>query len=224
MKTNRLLRGSCMAIIIAGTMLSMLACNKGEYLTDGEDLISQKLDSPKIEVAVQQTGFNRFVGAPIDRSIGTKWIRNYTNTQQGKMEYFLLMSELQKLLTDSRAVGICLYYALNEQADKILIPIALDQDGRIIKQLSVTTENGKIDWETAQKWISRFDGSIKAHFFGSNTFERLRNIPECSVIRANYALDDKGNPQALLSNAAEIDPLVYEDASRPCPPYCPINN
>jgi len=224
MKTKVLFMSMLMACMALVTLISINACNKGEYLNMEDELLSRTLDSPKISINEVESGFNRFVGAPIDGTIGLKWIKNYTGSHTGRMEYFVLLSELQKILKNSNSVGICLYYAVDEKGEKIVIPVGLDQTGSIIKQTELTTESGNVDWNTAQKWISNFKGSIKAHFFGSNTFERLMKDPYCSVIRASYATDDGGSAQLLLSNAAELDPLVYEDASRPCPPYCPINN
>lgn len=213
----------------AGIMIGLIAglffaCNEGDlFEQNGADLLmnEQSMTQQTTTTPTEKT-FNKSVGAPVEGSIGRQWIKNYINSPSGgRLEYFLMIKDLQQILSKKGCVGICMYYARTAQNELAILPIGINENGALIKSNQINTENGYIDWATAQEWISNYKGAVKARFFGSNTFYRLMQDASSNVIRASYAIDNKGNPQLLLADAAISSPMRYEDESRPCPPYCP---
>ncbi|MFM6976781.1 MAG: hypothetical protein ACKOW2_08045 [Sphingobacteriaceae bacterium] len=208
--------------IIAGLIIT--SCNKSDLFSHGQadPLLNGKISHPGELFSINSQPFNKTVGAPMDGAMGRKWIKNYRRLNNaGRLDYFLMVKDLESIWSDSSCVGICMYYAKNDRDELIILPLGINENGRIIIPNTINTENGLVDWTTAKMWMANYKGSVQAHFFGTNTFSRLTKNPECRVIRASYALDDKGNAQLLLADAAVSDPSLYEDASRPCPPFCP---
>lgn len=175
--------------------------------------------------------FNARVGAPISLATGKQWIENFnlSNRNVGK-DYIIPSHDLKTILTNTSCVGICLYYAIDENNNAHILPIGIDNNGRIIKTANINTQNGTINWETAKKWIANDLGEIDARFFGRNTFNRLFKDQKCTNIRAISALNEENKPQLLLIDAAinykilsGLNTLLkFEDRSNPCPPYCGI--
>lgn len=227
MKIKVLLLAFFAMIAFGFTACLFYACTKTENRVDESATLLQKqpIKGEWVDIQAGEPLFNASVGAPIDGSLGRRWITNFVNKANGgRLEYFMLVRDLQKILAQKGCIGICLYYAKNNRDELVVLPIGLSEKGILMQNEWIDTEDGQIDWATAQSWINTYKGEIKARFFGRNTFERLTKNAECKVIRVSYALDDIGKPQLLLADAGNSDPLVYEDASRPCPPFCPTNN
>ena len=185
--------------------------------------------SPKVDAATfdnisstGQTLFNKTVGAPIDNQTGLRWIKNFTNANPSNVSagYIIQASTLKGILSNSSCVGICLYYGVDNSGQVIIIPVGINTSGKVIAQ-SVAIQSSTVNWQTAQQLIDNYSGKIKAHFFGSNTFNRLLTDQNSPSIRILPALDDSGNPQLLMSNVSVFNPTSYEDDSIVCPPICP---
>ncbi len=196
----------------------------------------QKLTSAEEPAATETTAsvntapqglnpFKKTIGAPVDATLGRQWISNFNKASQSSGISYVIQSEgLQTILSNPACIGICMYYALDAEKQVHILPIGVNESGRLMKSEKINTQKGLIDWDTAQKWIANDPGVIDARFFGKNTFDRLCSDKSCQAIRATFATDDKRNPQLLLSNAAiASEKLVnYEDNSCPCPPICPL--
>ncbi len=89
----------------------------------------------------------------------------------------------------------------------------MDREGRGIADTAVPVD--------ARRFIGRYTGTVKSHFYGRNTFTRLLDERRSEAVRATQAFDEDRAPQLLLSDAAEKEPRVYEDASFPCRSACP---
>lgn len=210
-------------------MLSVYACNKNEVSSSRD---TGKLAGANTTSAITATTnpFNVFVGAPVDVITGNKWIDNYKLSNRGlSKEYLMAAADLKSILSDPNCVGICLYFAIDDNQTPHLLPIGVNSKGIIMKTKQINTSLGPIYWGTALKWIANDLGAIDARFFGRNTFNRLFNTPNCLNIRAISAEDDQHKPQLLLANAAydyyKMDSKIagqflYEDDSSPCPPVC----
>ncbi len=212
--------GSAMASLI---VVLFYACSKNDLLTHADEdfFLNQNVIGQK-ELKANEKPFHKAVGATINGDLGRKWILNYKKSTTGRTDYFLSMNNLKTILADSNCVGICMYYAINEQNEQLILPVGINEDGVAMIPVSLETEDGTINWKTTKQWMANYKGPIKARFFGSNTFSRLMEDPTCQVLKASYAINNEGAPQLLLANAAVSDPAIFEDASRPCPPYCPI--
>lgn len=215
-------------LFIGGILLLSFACNKQEFNTT----TSMHLSGTTGSLTSSTTFFNPNVGAPIDFKTGKQWIENYRQMNGGmNKEYTMASRDLKALLNNTSCVGICFYYAKDEANTTHLLPIGISNQGKIIKAPYLSTANGMINWETAQKWIANDFGLIDARFFGRNTFSRLFKDPECTRLRAIWALDEANSPQLLLIDAAVNyilndglnDNLLFEDRSSPCPPICGIS-
>jgi hypothetical protein len=92
----------------------------------------------------------------------------------------------------------------------------------------------------AEEWIKNYRSvnpeGVFSHYFGRDSFRRLFSNPNCMGVTVNYALDGNGRQQLILvgvdgNGNILADPSQtalqsdfsnsYEDASRPCPPFCP---
>ena len=94
-----------------------------------------------------------------------------------------------------------------------IFPSAVDSAGRLLTDVAAPAD--------ARRFIDQYSGTVKSHFFGSDTYTRLLDEGRCEAVRATLALDDALAPQLLLSDAAEKEPRVYEDESAVCPTICP---
>ncbi len=211
------------------------SCSK-QKLTSAEQAITSE-NTKSVNAAPQgvnpvtpkESPWKTTTGAPVNVQTGNKWIENFNaaNRNAGK-SYIIQSKDLQTILSNSSCVGICLYFAIDDTQTAHILPIGVNTNGRLMKTSSINTQKGLVDWDTAQRWIANDPGAIDARFFGRNTFTRLLSDKACLGIRAIYALDDQGKPQLLLGNAAvnynslSVGQMNYEDASRPCPPYCPL--
>jgi len=166
--------------------------------------------------------FNKTVGAPIDGKVGRNWINNFSKANGNVAESYVIQSTVfNEIMTNTTCVGICLYYAKDSNNRLHILPLGIDANGKAIPAKSVAIQNGTIDWATALQWIDNYTGTVSAHFFGTNMFLSLTSAQNCTALRTTRALDNKGNPQLLLSNASDLTPATYADDSFPCPPICP---
>ena len=93
-------------------------------------------------------------------------------------------------------------------------------------------EDHGITLTQASKWTRNYrtanPGAVKAHFYGKTAIQNILNQTGCVGIRVYYALDEAGVKQLVIvgATAEEIDLEngLLAERSRPCPPYCGINN
>ncbi|MFM6976376.1 MAG: hypothetical protein ACKOW2_05980 [Sphingobacteriaceae bacterium] len=236
MKTKPILSAIYVVFIIAFLFIISYSCSKNDlqFGTNVGNPPSKNLTTSQNTLI--NLPFKATVGAPLELKTGIKWIANYKSLNGGKnKEHFVASKDLQAILRDPDCVGICLYFAIDDNNQELLIPIGVNSKGYLMKTSAISTLNGQISWETAQTWIANDPGLIDARFFGRNTFSRLFNTPNCQKVRAIYALDDDKKPQLLLVDAAldynkvnfstaSSSQFRFEDASFPCPPVCPLSN
>ncbi|MFM6975308.1 MAG: hypothetical protein ACKOW2_00455 [Sphingobacteriaceae bacterium] len=219
-------------IVYGLSLLVIFSCNDSN-VSDGisGDMLATGETTTTISTTTQNP-FNSTVGAPIEAALGIKWIENFKKTNGGQVKnYMMAVKDLKQILSNTDCIGVCLYFAIDENNNYHILPIGVNTKGVLMKADFFNTQKGTIDWNTAHKWIMNDLGKIDARFFGRNTFNRLFRDASCTQIIAMNALDDRQNPQLLLGNAA-IDYLnlsttlssqfKLEDASSPCPPICGI--
>lgn len=208
--------------IIAGFIISSFySCNKADLFNLSESDIFLGSTPGNTESLLIGTGnaLSKTVGAPLEGKTGRHWIRNYRQLESGgRVDYFLMIRDLEEIWKAPGCVGICLYYAVTNQNELIILPVGINEMGAMMQAKTIDTENGQIDWITAKQWMLKHKGFVQAHFFGKNTFERLTKDPDCRILRASYAIDDEGNVELLLADAADSDPWLYEAKSLRCPP------
>lgn len=213
--------------VFAAILLVAYSCNKQEFNQSAPLRVSGTNNS---FLSITEA-FNVSVGAPIDFKTGKQWIENFKQMNGGMgKDYTMASRDLKALLANTSCVGICFYYAKDEDSNTHLLPVGINNQGKIIKSQYLNTSKGTISWETAQKWIMNDAGMIDARFFGRNTFSRLFKNPYCTNLRAIWAADEEKRPQLLLIDAAVNyllndglnSNLLFEDRSSPCPPICGI--
>ncbi|MFM6975504.1 MAG: hypothetical protein ACKOW2_01485 [Sphingobacteriaceae bacterium] len=231
MKTKNILfwLGSLLIVVV------FYSCKNSDLFNSAETtMASDGTASLSTTTLINDTNpFKSTVGVPIQLATGIQWIENYKreNAGQGK-EYILAAQDLKNILSNTDCVGICLYFALDENLSPQLLPIGINSNGHLMKTSFINTNKATISWETAQKWIANDPGEIDARFFGRNTFIRLFRDVKLSSLRAINALDELNKPQLLLINTAVnynskdllSTALVFEDRSSPCPPICGISD
>lgn len=176
-----------------------------ELQTDVSQSSAEALSAPMFRVDV---------GAPIDGATGSRWMENYRRTTGSESaSYTIPSATLQRALAAPGSVGISLQYGTDDAGELHIFPRGVDSADRLL-----TDTTTPID---ARRFINQYRGTVTSHFFGRNTFTRLLGEGRCETVRATLALNDALAPQLLLSDATEKEPRIYEDESRPCPPYCP---
>ncbi len=190
--------------------------------TSADPTIASSSDNVNTTVAPL---FNKRVGAPIDGNIGRNWINNFAKANGNVAKSYVIQSTvIKEILTNTACVGIFLYYAQDGNNQLHILPLGIDASGKIIQTKSVAIENGTIDWLTSMQWIDNYHGPVRAHFMGANMLLSLTAAQNSTAVRTSRALDDKGNPQLLLSNASDPMPVTYADDTWRCPGgICPTN-
>ena len=190
-------------------LLSLAACEM-----ESEDAADEQteLSAVRADAAVRPI-FHAAVGAPLDAATATRWIANRQAAGRELTSYTIRAAVLRRLLRLPGCVGISLQYGVDDSGELQLFPIGVNGEGRGIADTAVPAE--------ARRFIGRYRGTVKSHFFGRDTFTRMLDERGGEAVRATPALDDDRGPQLLLSDAAEKEPRIYEDASFPCRSSCP---
>jgi hypothetical protein len=222
MVNSRKIKLSLIGLVCSSASLVMFsACTKETSLA--EEINSSTPDgfeAPKTKKTATQI-FHKSVGGPIKKEQGSEWIENYKKKNGKLFTYTIESSALNKLLNDPWAEGVVLYYGVDDNGNRHVLPIAIHGDGTLVKTASVASQNGEIEWDSAIRFIENYSGATRSHFFGSNSLNRLINEQKAKKIVGTSALDDDGEEQLLLSVAGVTDAtLEYLDRSNPCPPHC----
>lgn len=206
------------------SFLCLLSCGE-QKLTSGPETSATDRSSPAVEsTATVQATFNVSVGSPIDQQTGLRWIGTFMKANPNALDnYYVQASTLKGIMANTACVGISLYYSVDASGNLHIIPIGVDVNGKVIAMQTTTVDNIALSWQTLWQWINNYTGTVRSHFFGTQTFTQLLVDQKSKAVLISRALDDSGNPQLLLSNAADSNPTSYSDESRPCPPYCPSN-
>ena len=165
--------------------------------------------------ATTPSNFHAAVGAPIDAATAKRWIENYRQADdRGFASTTIQAATLRRIQGLPGCVGVSLYYGLDDAGAVQIFPIGTDGEGRAIAGTPLPAE--------ATRWIRRYTGPVKSHFFGRDTFTRLLDERRSEIVRVTPALDDDQAPQLLLSDAAETEPRIYEDESFPVTEDAPL--
>lgn len=213
-------------IILLITIFGFYGCDKQQI--DQEPEQKKMPDNKQVVVTNNFSSlstknlFTKTVGAPIDGELGRSWIKNFkkANPFATTSSYIIEVKDLQSILSNRTCVGICLYYAVDNKKQVHILPVGINENGRVIKNKSINTQAGLISWKMAQQWINNYSGKIHGHFFGSNIFETLFRNSFSKAIRTDFGMDEKNVLQLLLSGAEETNLSIYMDRSSPVPATC----
>lgn len=188
-------------------------------LTSGEKLSGTDVPSDQAAVGLTRS-FDKTVGGRIDGKLGDRWIANHIRQHGFVREQVVNGDIIKNILDQSGCVGISLYYAVDTNRTLVIIPVGKTETGASLVPEWMPAGDGTVSWRTATEMISAYSGTVRSHFFGANTFNRLFD-EGCRSIRLSHALNDSGAEQVLLSDAEDPTPENYEDMSNPCPPCDP---
>ncbi|RAW02933.1 hypothetical protein [Pseudochryseolinea flava] len=218
-----------LTLSIIAVTLSVLACqdSKDEAKYDRQTLAAYKQ-----------------IGHQISNETGMRWIDKYNEKNNGARlplsAYGASANSLAKLRSLEGLVGIAFHHAIDDQGAHHFILSAVGEDLQVWsdaegKVFIDANTDAEIAVSEASEWTARYKeanpNEIWFHFFGSNVFEEISEIPYLDDVNIVPALNDLdlspqllliilNNPLGILSRTADAG-IVY-DASSPCPP-CPVN-
>jgi hypothetical protein len=195
-------------IIITGSVLMTTSCQESQTL--------QKNTS---------YSFNGTEGGGITLETASRWIDNFAakNPSMSKAHYFD-QSEIKRILSTKGAIGIRIYYSINDSNKPELLMTGTDGNGNDLIETyglkgaaSMTALTGKnndvfsakqsgaLSTDVARQWVSNYVNQnpfgTRAHFFGHEIINQILAEKNCVGIRIYYALNDAGVPQLLLVGA-----------------------
>lgn len=216
--------------MITGALAMTTACMDQEMTTQKKESGNTDADASHSETVTPSNynPFNKTTGAPIAADKALQWIDNFQAANpECEKTYTVRWYPLKNILMNKKCVGISFVYASDPYKMTHILPIGIDEKGKLIQSRFVSTQRGDIPWKTAQQWIASYTGTTKSHFFGQNTFSRLwaDGVTDISI---SFAKDDNNNAQLLLrsktgagTNGKTAAKKDFEDASAACPPACP---
>jgi len=188
------------------------------------------------------------VGMEIPVETGMQWMEAFQqkNNPSGRLLFpdYSVSDDLMETLLESvdNLVGVAFHHAIDASGEHhfIIIPVDgtlslwNDIDGRLYVDANTNTT---VSQETAREWAHTYEldnpGEIWFHFFGSDIFEEMTDLPFFHKIQIEPAINILNlTPQLLLIVSAEgilglggrvsTETTKVYDASNPCPP-CPVN-
>jgi hypothetical protein len=209
--------------VLLGLILGLGACALPSLDDQKKSFASDQQSNGNTASDVVANPFSKKVGAPIDTEKADRWILNYKKLYGISKSYNIESAKITTVLSQPGCIGISLHYSTDENKNLHILPIGVNDSGKIITSDKVAIENGYVDWRTAQQWIANYSGPATSHFFGTNTFNRLISEQKTVVINVTLALNDGLDPVLILANAASTSSDFKEDDSITCPPFCPAN-
>ncbi len=197
-------------ITIIGFVLMTMSCHESETL--------QK----------QTKSFYSFdgtEGGAITLEVASQWINNYAvKNPSGPIAHFFGQEVIKKILATDGAVGIRIYYSIDNSNQQHLLLTGTDRNGNDllatygVKGIASKTElksksaesfrgseGESVSFDVAKQWVANFTQQnplgVRAHFFGHEIINQILAEKNCTGIRIYYALNDSGIPQLLLVGA-----------------------
>lgn len=206
------------------TTLTILLLTTGMHACHDTPLSShQPTDKTERKIATATRAetalFEKNKGVRIDSATGDRWIENFARVNDAEAHHTLNVNALIMLLTHTGCVGISFYYATDDADNLRIIPVGTATNGSMLHGVQSETTRGEVNWTTAREMIDNYTGSVRYHFFGIASFQRLLTR-DCKNVRISLAMDDANGLQLLLSDAGDPTPGNYESAGTMCPPHC----
>lgn len=85
------------------------------------------------------------VGEEVGLELGTQMIKSYRQANPTDVQSYLVGREIvEKILAQPGCVGLKFYNAYNEEGQKTLVYVGIDQNGTAILEYSVVTPEGQL--------------------------------------------------------------------------------
>lgn len=210
------MKNTLLTIILFSLLAWSYSCTEQGLTKDSNANTDSDLN---LALSDSSTPFVKGTGASIDKSVGERWIDNYKKAGNAETHFTVDARVFERMLREENSVGVSLQYAVDTSGVVQLIMMGVAEGGTLLKNTLATTAEAELTWSLASEMMNAHTGSVRAHFFGANSFLRLFN-KGCTAVRLSLALNDSGTPQILLSDAGDPSPDGFEDASSLCPPHC----
>jgi len=88
------------------------------------------------------------VGEEVGLELGTQMVKNYRQANPADVQWYMVGREIiEKILAQPGCVGLKFYNAYNEEGQKTLVYVGVDQNGKGILEYSVVNVEGKLGEE-----------------------------------------------------------------------------
>ena len=85
------------------------------------------------------------VGEEVGLELGTQMIKSYRQANPTDVQSYMVGREIiEKIMAQPGCVGLKFYNAYNEEGQKTLVYVGIDQNGNAILQYSVVTPEGQL--------------------------------------------------------------------------------
>jgi hypothetical protein len=201
--------------------------------------------------------FSKDVGDIIPVEKVRAWINNYLRESKSNQSEFLGKHLFIGLMEQKDCSGISFQYGIDERGEQVVVLVGLTSSGKTLSSMYagdgikcleqcpdgthqvfsdksgqlISADRAKV---LTESYKSKYPDNIRSHFFGTDLIIQLLNQRRCIGLSMQYALDDFGKQQLILTGVDERGMLMREgafnslyalpgdngDESSPCPPYC----
>lgn len=207
-----------LTVLVLGSLIMTISCEEPSGINKSSNQSTMSAGGRILNYT-----FDGTEGDPITLATATSWYLNYnTKNLLTLKSHFFGATVLKKILAAKGAMGIRIYYAIDDNGDKQLLLLGADNKGGdllpksgaqgISSSLEISggaatdsftgIEETWVSEEATQRWIanyaSQYPQGLIAHFFGFAILNQILGETDCIGIRMYYALNDSGVQQILL--------------------------
>ena len=85
------------------------------------------------------------IGEEVGQELGTQMVKNYRQANPTDVQWYMVGREIiEKVLAQPGCVGLKFYNAYNEEGQKTLVYVGIDQNGKAILEYSVVNVEGQL--------------------------------------------------------------------------------
>lgn len=85
------------------------------------------------------------IGEEVGLELGTQMVKNYREANPTDVQWYMVGREIiEKVLAQPGCVGLKFYNAYNEEGQKTLVYVGVDQNGKVILEYSVINVEGEL--------------------------------------------------------------------------------
>jgi hypothetical protein len=215
-------------VVVAVLAVSVLGC---------QDTREETGSTPEI-------AYQKSIGMQIPVETGLRWMDTYNEVRvkDGRVStssYSISASQLQALRSSVLIfVGLAFHHAIDDAGEHHFVVVPVDLTLSLWSSLFPhvyidANTNTQISRSTALAWVDNYTeahpNDIWFHFFGSDIFDEIEDIPFFTTMQIEPAINDLDlTPQLLLiiEDEGAVEPggrtaqstMVVYDASSACPP------
>src|ERR1044071_865967 len=139
---------SCASVFVLGVSAYLLfnSCAEQQLTSNSSPTIEKNETNGITTESVTVPIFSSDVGAPIDQTKAVRWMRNFAiSNKDAARDYVIPVELLKSILSSASIVGIVFYYAVDDSKELRILPVAVDQTGKVIAWKNIVLDNETID-------------------------------------------------------------------------------